>query len=370
MDRLAGVPVYPGVLSNPFTAVLSDDRSHARPANTALFSIIALANVAGWTWALVAFRHYPLLLGTSLLAYGLGLRHGIDADHIAAIDNVTRKLMGQNKRPIAAGFFFSLGHSSVVFLATLAVAATAMALSVRFDAWKTVGSLVGTAVSVIFLLAIAIMNLFILADVRRTFHRVRNGDTELESGVDTMLKSGGLFARIFKPLFRIVDRSWHMYPIGLLFGLGFDTATEVALLGISAAGAGNGLSIWSILVFPALFTAGMTLVDTADSALMVSAYDWSFTRPLRKLYYNFTVTLVSVLVALLVGTIQALGLFQQRLHASGSFWGAVDRLNRNFGVLGYVIVAVFIVTWGVSAVFYRWKGYDRDDDRLRLTVRP
>ncbi len=357
-------------MSNPFAAVLSDEKSQARSTTTALFSVIALVNVTGWAWALVAFRNYPLLLGTSLLAYGLGLRHGIDADHIAAIDNVTRKLMQQGKRPVAAGFFFSLGHSSVVFLATIAVAATAMALSARFDAWKNVGSVIGTVVSAIFLLAIAIMNLFILTDVHRTFHRVRNGGTDVESGVDTMLESGGLFARIFKPLFRIVDRSWHMYPLGLLFGLGFDTATEVALLGISAAGAGHGLSIWSILVFPALFTAGMTLVDTADSALMVSAYDWSYTKPLRKLYYNFTVTLVSVLVALLVGTIQALGLIQQRLQASGSFWATVERLNGHFGVLGYVIVAIFLITWGVSAALYRWKGYDRDDDRLRLTVQP
>ena len=344
---------------NHFAAVLSDDNSKSRSITTSLFGTIAFVNIAGWTWALIAFRHYPLLLGTALLAYGLGLRHGIDADHIAAIDNVTRKLMQKNKRPIAAGFFFSLGHSTVVFLATIAVAATAMAMSVRFDAWKNVGSLIGTLVSAVFLLAIAVMNLFILADVYRAFHKVRNGGGDIASGVDTMLENGGLFARVFKPLFRIIDKSWHMYPLGFLFGLGFDTATEVALLGISAAGAARGLSIWSILVFPTLFTASMSLVDTADSALMVSAYEWSFSRPLKKLYYNFTITLMSVMVALLVGTIQALGLVQQRLQSSGYFWGAIENLNSHFGMIGYLIVVLFITTWLFAAAFYRWKEYDK-----------
>ncbi|MEO7087134.1 MAG: HoxN/HupN/NixA family nickel/cobalt transporter [Gemmatimonadaceae bacterium] len=323
-----------------------------------LFVLIGAANVAAWAWALVAFRHYPLLLGTSLLAYGLGLRHAIDADHIAAIDNVTRKLMQAGKRPFAAGFFFSLGHSTVVVLATLAIAATAIALGTRLASFHHVGGLIGTAVSAVFLLAIAVMNLFILASVYRAFHRVKNGGAYVEEDLDMLLSGGGLLARIFRPLFGMITSSWHMYPLGLLFGLGFDTATEIGLLGISAAEAAKGLPIWSILVFPALFTAGMSLVDTADSVLMLGAYGWAFAKPMRKLYYNLTITFVSVVVALLVGGLEALGLVATRLGAHGPFWDVVIALNENFGMIGYLIIGVFVLSWGISALVYRIKRYD------------
>ncbi len=323
-----------------------------------LFGVIGVANLLVWAWALTAFRHYPLLLGTSLLAYGLGLRHAVDADHIAAIDNVTRKFMPRGGRPIAAGFFFSLGHSTVVVLASVAIAATATALETTFHAARAVGGIIGTAVSALFLLAIAVMNLFILASVYRTFHRVKNGGVVIEEDLDALLAGGGLLARVFRPLFGMVRRSWHMYPLGLLFGLGFDTATEIALLGISAAEAVKGMPIWTILVFPALFTAGMSLVDSADSVLMVGAYGWAFTKPVRKLYYNLTITFVSVVVALLVGGIEALGLVARQLQAHGPVWDAIVALNDNFGVIGYLIVGIFVVSWGVSALVYRVKGYD------------
>jgi high-affinity nickel-transport protein len=323
-----------------------------------LFAALAVANVAAWAWAMVAFRHYPLLIGTALLAYGLGLRHAIDADHIAAIDNVTRKLMQSGDRPIATGFFFSLGHSTVVVLASLAIAATAAALETNLAHLRDVGGIVGTAVSAVFLLAIAAMNLVILASVYRAFHRVKNGGRLVADDLDVLLSGGGILARVFRPLFGIVRKSWHMYPLGLLFGLGFDTATEIALLGISAAQAAKGMPIWSIMVFPALFTAGMSLVDTADSVLMVGAYGWAFRRPMRKLYYNLIITFISVLVALLVGGIEALGLIARHAGLRGRLWDGVTLLNENFGLLGYLIVSLFIVAWGVSALVYRAKGYD------------
>lgn len=324
-----------------------------------LYVLLLAANLGAWGWALLAFRHYPLLLGTGLLAYGLGLRHAIDADHIAAIDNVTRKLMQEGQRPIGVGFFFSLGHSTVVVLASVAIAATALALSTRLASFHSLGSMIGTIVSAVFLLAIAVMNLFILAAVYRTFHRVRNGGPYVEEDLDALMAGGGFLARIFRPLFGMIRTSWHMYPLGLLFGLGFDTATEIGLLGISAAEASKGMPIWSILVFPALFTAGMSLIDTTDSVLMIGAYGWAFAKPIRKLYYNMTITFVSVLVALLVGGIEALGLIGNKWQLHGWLWNAVARLNGNFGSIGYLIITVFLASWLVSAIVYRVKGYDR-----------
>jgi nickel/cobalt transporter (NiCoT) family protein len=323
-----------------------------------LFALLIAANLAAWAWALIAFRHYPLLLGTSLLAYGLGLRHAIDADHIAAIDNVTRKLMHQGQRPITAGFFFSLGHSTVVVLASLAIAATATALQADLAPFRDVGGVIGTTVSIVFLVAIAVMNLFILGSVYRAFHRVKAGGAYVEEDLDALLAGGGLLARIFRPLFGIVRKSWHMYPLGLLFGLGFDTATEIALLGISAAEAARGLPIWSIMVFPALFTAGMSLVDTADNVLMVGAYGWAFAKPMRKLYYNLTITFASVVVALVVGGVQAFGLVARRTGWQGRFWDTINNLNDHFGAIGYLIIGLFLACWGISVLVYRLKRYD------------
>ena len=324
----------------------------------ALFLGLAAANVGAWAWVLVAFRHYPLLIGTALLAYGLGLRHGVDADHIAAIDNVTRKMMQEGKRPLTVGLFFSLGHSTVVVAASIAIAATASMLAGPLAGFRSVGTAIGTIVSATFLLLLAAMNLIILVSVYRTFHRLRAGHRIDDDDLGMLLNGGGLLARLFRPLFGMIRSSWHLYPLGLLFGLGFDTASEIALLGISAVEATKGLPIWSILVFPALFTAGMSLVDSADSVLMVGAYGWAFRSPMRKLYYNMTITFVSVVAALLVGGIETLGLVARRIDAPGPFWSAVVALNDNFGSVGYVIVAMFVVSWGLSALVYRIKRYD------------
>jgi high-affinity nickel-transport protein len=325
---------------------------------TGLLALLAAANVGAWLWALAAFRHYPVLLGTALLAYGLGLRHAVDADHIAAIDNVTRKLMQEGKRPVGVGLFFSLGHSTVVVLASVGIAVAAKLLDARLDGFREIGGVIGTAVSATFLLAIALMNLVVLVSVYRTFQRVRAGGAYVDEELNALLAGGGLLARLLRPLFATIRESWHMYPLGFLFGLGFDTATEIALLGISAAQASGGLPIWSILVFPALFTAGMSLVDTLDSILMVGAYGWAFTRPIRKLYYNLTITFVSVVVALLVGGIEALGLIGERFQLTGRFWDVVLALGADFGRIGYLIIGIFLVSWVASAVVYRVKGYD------------
>jgi len=299
-----------------------------------------------------------VLLGTALLAYSFGARHAVDADHIAAIDNVTRKLMQQGQRPVGVGFFFSLGHSTVVALASAGIALAAAALQTRFADWREVGGLVGTGVSAGFLFLIALLNLVVLLQLYRTFRQVRRGGRYVEEELDLFLSQRGFLGRIFRPLFRLIGASWQMYPLGFLFGLGFDTATEIGLLGISAAEAAHGLSLWSILVFPALFTAGMSLIDTTDGVLMLGAYGWAFMKPMRKLYYNLTITFVSVLAALVVGGVEALGLVADHLNPEGGFWRAIAALNRNFGSLGFLIIALFIASWLVSMLVYRLKRYD------------
>jgi high-affinity nickel-transport protein len=319
-----------------------------------IYILLIAANLLAWAWALIAFQGYPVLLGTALLAYGLGARHAVDADHIAAIDNVTRKLMQQGQRPVGVGFFFSLGHSTVVVLASIGVAAAAAA----FAPFRELGGIVGTSVSAAFLFAIAAVNLVVLAQIYRSFQRVKRGERLAEGEIEVVLAGRGLLGRVFRPLFRLIGASWQMYPLGLLFGLGFDTATEIAVLGISAAEAAHGLSLWSILVFPALFTAGMSLIDTTDSVLMVGAYGWAFRKPLRKLYYNLTVTFVSVVAAVLVGGVEALGLIADRLGLDGGIWGAVAALNANFGSLGFLIIGIFIASWLVAMLVYRLKRYD------------
>jgi high-affinity nickel-transport protein len=346
-------------LPNALLHAFGDGATTLRGRIVGIYGLLIAVNVAAWAWALSAFHDYPVLLGTAFLAYSFGLRHAVDADHIAAIDNVTRKLMQEGKRPLAAGLYFSLGHSTVVVLASIGVAVTATAFKERFADLQTIGSVIGTAISAAFLLLIATINLVILANVYRAFRRVKNGNAVGDEELNLMMAGGGLFARACRSLFRLIEASWHMYPLGFLFGLGFDTATEVGLLGISAAEAAGGVSMWSILVFPALFTAGMTLIDTTDSVLMVGAYGWAFVKPIRKLYYNLTITFVSVLVAVMVGGVEALGLLAEKLGLQGGFWDAVASLNDNFGMLGYLIIGIFAVSWLVSIVLYRLNGYDR-----------
>jgi len=344
---------WPGLLG-----IFNDSPDHLRSKVIGIYGILFLFNVGSWVWAIIAFRHFPVLLGTSLLAYSFGLRHAVDADHIAAIDNVTRKLMQEGKRPIAVGFLFSLGHSTVVVLGSLAIAATALALHHRMDSARAIGGVIGTLVSTFFLFAIAIANLLVMRSIYKAFVRVRGGAPYVEEDFDLLLADRGFLSRLFRPMFALITRSWHMYPLGFLFGLGFDTATEIGLLGISAAEASKGLSLWSILVFPALFAAGMSLIDTTDNILMLGAYGWAFVKPVRKLYYNLTITFVSVLVAFIVGGIEALGLLAAHFHLTGFVWTRIQQLNSNFGLLGYCIVGLFVLSWIVSLLIYKWQRLD------------
>jgi nickel/cobalt transporter (NiCoT) family protein len=345
-----------GIASNLF----DDKGDNLRGKVIGIYVLLFAANIAAWLWAITAFHDYPALLGTATLAYSFGLRHAFDADHIAAIDNVTRKLMQEGRRPVGVGLFFSLGHSTIVVALTIAIAITATALQDRFDAFKSFGGVVGTLVSALFLFGIAIANILVLISIWRTFQTVKNGGRFVEEDLDLALANRGLLGRLFRRLFHLIDRSWQMFPLGVLFGLGFDTATEVGVLGISATQASQGLSIWSILVFPALFTAGMTLIDTTDSILMLGAYGWAFIKPIRKLYYNMTITAASVIVAMVVGGLETLNLIGDRLGLTdgGGFWGAIGSLNDNFGVLGYVIIGIFVVAWAISYVVYRINRYD------------
>ncbi len=348
-----------------------DERSASlRGPVIGIYTLLALANLAVWAWAVFVFHRQPLLLGTALLAYGFGLRHAVDADHIAAIDNVTRKLLQEGRRPVSVGFFFALGHSTVVILAAVAIAATATTLAAHFEQAKAIGGVIGTVVSAGFLFAIAAMNLLILRAVWRSYRQVRQGGGYVDEDLDLLLNKRGVLARLFRPLFRLVTTSWHMFPLGFLFGLGFDTATEVGLLGISATEATKGISVWSIMVFPALFAAGMSLVDTTDGILMLGAYDWAFVKPIRKLYYNMTITLVSVVVAILIGGIEALGLLGDQLGLSGWFWDGIGALNDNFGSLGFIIIGVLILTWVVSVLVLPVQGAGRPGYRPGARLRP
>ena len=352
----------PGLLRK----LLHDEDRDTRSRIAGVYGLLLVFNVAAWAWALIAFHHFPVLLGTAFLAYSFGLRHAVDADHIAAIDNVTRKLMQEGKKPVAVGLMFSLGHSTIVVLGSIAIAATALALQHRFDAVREIGGVIGTLVSTLFLFGIALVNLVILRSVFQTFMRVRRGEPYVEEDLDLLLSNRGFLSRLFRPMFAMIRSSWHMYPLGVLFGLGFDTATEIGLLGISAAEASKGLSLWSILVFPALFAAGMSLIDTTDNILMLGAYGWAFVKPIRKLYYNITITSVSVVVAFAVGGIEALGLLAGQLHPKGTFWDWVNRLNEHFGLLGYGIIVVFAMSWVLSIAIYRWRRFDRlEPERLQ-----
>ncbi len=338
---------------------VDDESADQRAKVGALYVLLLAANALVWTWALIALAERPTLIGTALLAYVLGLRHAIDADHIAAIDNVVRKLMQEGKRPFSVGLFFSLGHSLAIALAVAAIAAAAFALEGRFQQFKSIGSVIGTGASAFFLLTIAGVNLIVLRGVWRSFRRARRGEPVVEQELNLLLSGRGLLARIFRPLFRMVSRSWQMFPIGFLFGLGFDTATEISLFTVAASQASGGMTFGTVMIFPALFTAGMTLLDTTDSVLMVGAYGWAFLNPIRKIWYNLTITAVSVVVALLIGGIESLGLVAGKLGLEGAFWNMIENLNASIANVGYLVVGIFLASWAVSYLLYRWQRLDQ-----------
>jgi high-affinity nickel-transport protein len=311
--------------------------------------------------ALVAPHRYSLgtsgafTIGIGLTAYTLGLRHAFDADHIAAIDNTTRKLMSEGKRPLSVGFWFSLGHSTIVFGLAFLFAIGIRALNGQVEhggsELHNLTSWIGTGVSGIFLYVIAALNAVILIGIVHVFSDMRRGrydEAELEHQLDTR----GLMMRFYGRLTGTVARPAQMYPIGVLFGLGFDTASEVALLFLAAASAGAGLPFYAILCLPVLFAAGMSLLDTIDGSFMNFAYGWAFSKPVRKVYYNITITGLSVAVASIVGTIELAGIVARHAGVSGAFWRWLMDVNIN--ELGYLIVAMFVLTWAISLAIWRF----------------
>jgi high-affinity nickel-transport protein len=299
------------------------------------------------------------------MAYSFGLRHAVDADHIAAIDNVTRKLLQEGKQPVAVGFFFSLGHSSVVIIATLLIALSTKAMmQSNWAKWHEIGSVLCTTFSAIFLLSIALINIIIFFVIYKIFKQIRCGKMFTEQDANEVMAQNGFLVKRFRRIMNFISHSWQMFPLGFLFGIGFDTATEVGVLGLSASQAADGVSMWSILLFPALFTAGMTLIDTSDGVLMLGAYGWAFLKPVRKLYYNLTITLASALVALFIGGIEALNLIAGKSGLKGSFWDFISQQNERFNSIGFFIILFFIVSWIVSIFIYKWMNFEALEERI------
>jgi len=327
-----------------------------------MVAVIVGLNVVGWLMLAAAVGgNYHITgkevfgFGTGTLAYTLGMRHAFDADHIAAIDNTTRKLVSDGKRPLSVGFFFSLGHSTIVFgmaiLLNFGIRALDEQVKNDSSGLHNITGIVGTMVSGAFLYIIAILNLIILVGIVKVFQEMRTGlysDEELEA----QLNKRGLMNRFFGPLGRRIDAPWKMYPLGVLFGLGFDTATEVTLLVLAGTAVVSGLPFYAILSLPILFAAGMCLFDTADGCFMNFAYDWAFAKPVRKVFYNMTITGLSVFVAVFIGTIEILGLIGSEYNLTGGFWDFMANFDINKA--GFVIVGIFALTWIVALAVWRF----------------
>jgi high-affinity nickel-transport protein len=326
-----------------------------------MFAVIVALHLAGWLTLILAVDPARLSLGgkafgigVGITAYTLGLRHAFDADHIAAIDNTTRKLMNDGQRPLAVGLFFSLGHSTVVFALALLLASGVKAVigpleddSSRLHHYT---GLIGTSVSGVFLYVIGLLNVVALVGVARVFNRARRGQYD-EAELERQLQNRGLLNRVLGRFTKSITASWHMYPVGLLFGLGFDTATEIALLVLAGTSVAAGLPWYAILCLPMLFAAGMCLLDTIDGTFMNFAYGWAFSHPVRKIYYNLTMTALSVAVALAIGSIELLGLFATQLGWRGPFWEWLGGVDLN--TVGFLIVGIFVVTWAAALLIWR-----------------
>lgn len=339
------------VLLNPF----DDEPARLKSKLGLTYAALILANLAAWGWAMM-LPQLPILLGTAFLAYSFGLRHAFDADHIAAIDNVVRKLSQSGKAPYSTGFFFSLGHSTVVVIASVVIAIAAKVFHEKVVRVDEIGGVAGTVASASFLLLIAGTNLVILARLWRASLSAKCGGPIVDDHLEALFSGRGLLARLFRPLYGFVTRSWHMYLIGFLFGLGFDTATEIGLLGISASEAVQNLPFWTVLVFPALFTAGMSLMDTTDSVVMTGAYGWAFITPLRRLRYNLAITAASVGIAFFVGAVEALDLIGRKFGFEGSFWRCVTSLAGNLTEFGLAVVGILVAIWLLSMTLSRSTG--------------
>src|SRR4051812_12410516 len=316
-----------------------------------LGGLVLLLHVVGWGLFLYYARHNPALAGLGTLAYTFGLRHAFDADHIAAIDNTTRKFLAEGRRSLGTGFFFSLGHSTIVFALVGGLAVAASTINSAIPAFQDYGGTVGASVSGVFLLTIGLLNLIVLLDIMRIFREMKTGSYDRER-LEARLLDRGFMNRFF--IGRVANRvkkSWHMYPLGVLFGLGFDTATEVGLLALAAGVATHQVPFLAVISLPILFAAGMCLMDTIDGAFMSQAYGWAFANPVRRIYYNITVTTLSVAVALVIGAIELLQVMSDKLSLRGGVWDWLNGLD--FGSIGYAIVAMFFLTWLVSVVIWK-----------------
>lgn len=304
----------------------------------------------------------PVLSGLGIVAYVLGLRHGVDADHIAAIDNTTRKLIQQGKARFTVGTWFSLGHSTIVFglIATIVFISRSVIRSIpALQGW---GNIAGTLVSGAFLFVIGLLNLLIVFGVYRLFRQAREGHMS-EVELERYMANRGFLNRLFRPLFRFVNEAWQIYPIGILFGLGFDTATEVALIAISVGvGVSSTVPLWQIMVLPLLFTCGMVFTDTTDGVTMRCAYGWAFLTPLKKIFYNLTVTVMSVLVAFVIGGVELIQVLGLELNLGGGYWNTLENLD--FETMGFAIVGIFVVTWASAYAVWRYKKYNQDPSAL------
>jgi nickel/cobalt transporter (NiCoT) family protein len=310
---------------------------------TALYGCVALLHAAGWGLYVLHAPHHPGLAGLGIAAYLLGLRHAFDADHIAAVDDTVRYMLQQGKRPLGIGFFFSLGHSTVVFALAVAIAIATSGVQAQLPEWQALGGVIGAGVSAAFLWGIGMLNLVVLIDLLKLRREAARGG-HCHAHVDELVGGRSLMSRVLGGrLRRLIGQSWQMYPLGVLFGLGFDTASEIALLAMTAGAAAGALPLGAIVSLPLLFAAGMTLLDTTDGVLMLKAYDWAFVNPLRKLHYNVAMTGASVALALVIGTVQAIQLATRLLDLEGPFVNAIARVE--FAALGYAIVAAFAVAW-------------------------
>ena len=319
-----------------------------------LYGAVALLHVLGWGLFLYYSAHYPVLAGLGFVAYMFGLRHAFDADHIAAVDDTVRYMLQKGKKPLGIGFFFSLGHSTIVFALAVIIIFAATGVRHALPELKNVGGIVGAAVSGTFLWVIGILNLLVLLDILQVW---RQSKTRQHSHVhvEELLAQRGFINRLVGGrLQRAINHSWQMYPLGVLFGLGFDTASEIGLLAMAAGASASNLPVAAVLSLPILFAAGMTAMDTTDGVLMSKAYNWAFVNPLRKIFYNITITSLSIVVALVIGTIELLQVLVGMFHLEGSFFSFVAELD--FGVLGYVVVGTFLVAWGTSAAVWKFVG--------------
>jgi len=322
-----------------------------------IYAALAAVTVSGFLLSFAIGRVTVVLAGLGIIAYVLGLRHGVDADHIAAIDNTTRKLFQEGKRPFTVGMWFSLGHSTIVVALIVGLVVATRSVAASIPALQSAGAIIGTAVSGSFLWVIGFLNVIVVVGIFRIFQSLKKNKLN-QAELDDLLEKRGFMNRYFRPLFKIVEKPWQIYPIGVLFGLGFDTASEVALIAISVGvGVSTSVPVYYVLALPLMFTCGMVTVDTTDGVTMRMAYGWAFLNPVRKIYYNLTVTIISILVAWGVGSVELLQVFSSELNLSGGIWRWLGSMN--FETMGFGIVVVFVMSWLVSLGYWKYRRYDR-----------